>query len=162
MADPSPQERADYLVRKLEEFIRAGKTEHGLSFKTWQALARAEIAAAFADIEQRQAVRAADLTLRRILIVGAVSLVTIGFWGAVLAVDRRYGPVASVLLAVAGLVLAAMALEIVLRRAVSRLNRRRRTATFVRIEDFDHQLKALESEIRRRTQRSRSGVEEDS
>ena len=77
-----------------------------MSFKTWQAMARAELANAFADIERRQAQRRADLTLRRILIVGAAALVTIGFWGTVMAVDHRYGQVASVLVCVAGLVLA--------------------------------------------------------
>jgi len=41
-------------VRKLEQFIREGKSEHGLSFKTWQAMARAEIANAFADLDDRR------------------------------------------------------------------------------------------------------------
>ena len=155
MADPSPQERADYVVRKLEQFIREGKSARGLSFKTWQALARAELANAFADIERRQLVKGADLTMRRIVTVGAVSLVTIGFWGAVLTVDRRYGPVAALLLFTAGLVLAAVALEFGLRRALSRLERKRRRAAFGRIEDFDRQLKQLESQIRRQVEQAR-------
>jgi hypothetical protein len=156
MSDPSPQERADYLVRKLEEFIRAGKSEHGLSFRTWQALARAEIAASFADIDQRRLRREADLTIRRILIVGAVALVTIGFWGAVLIVDRRYGAVAALLLGASGLVLAAMMLEFGLRRVANRLARRRRAAAFARIEEFDRQLKALEAQVRRRVTKAQA------
>jgi ABC-type proline/glycine betaine transport system permease subunit len=156
MADPSPQHRADYLVRKLEEFIREGKTERGMSFRTWQALARVELTNAFADLEQRQARQRADLTMRRILIVGAASLVTIGFWGAVLTVDRRYGQVSAVLLTVAGLVLAALLLELGLKRALNRLTQRRRKAVFGRIEDFDRQLKTLEAEIRRRAEAAKA------
>src|ERR1700689_4725395 len=156
MADPSPQHRADYLVRKLEQFIREGKTERGMSFKTWQALARAELTNAFADLEMRQARRRADLTMWRILIVGAASLVTIGFWGAVLTVDRRYGQVSAVLLTVAGLVLAALLLELGLRRALNRLTQQRRKAAFGRIEEFDRQLKKLEAETRRRVETAKT------
>ena len=155
MADPSPQQRADYLVRKLEQFIREGKSEHGLSFKTWQAMARAEIANAFADLDDRQARQRADLTMRRMLIVGAASLATIGFWGAVLAVDHRYGQISAVLLIVAGLVLAALAVEFGLRRTLNRLAVRRRNSAFARIEDFDRQLKKLEAEIRRQVEAAR-------
>lgn len=150
MADPSPQQRADYVVRKLEHFIREGKSEHGLSFKTWQAMARAEIANAFADIEERQARHRADLTMRRMLIVGAAALVTIGFWGTVLAVDHRYGELSAVLLIIAGLVLAALAIELGLRRTLNRLTQRRRNSALGRIEDFDRQLRKLEAEIRQK------------
>jgi hypothetical protein len=155
MADPTPQERADYITRKLEQFIREGKSERGMSFKTWQAMARAELANAFADIEQRQARRRADLTLRRILIAGAAALVTIGFWGTVMAVDHRYGQIASVLVFVAGLVLAALALELGLRHAHNRLTLRRRKAGFGKIEDFDRQLKKLEAEIWRAVEKAK-------
>jgi hypothetical protein len=155
MADPSPQQRADYLVRKLEQFIREGKSEHGLSFKTWQAMARAEIANAFADLDDRQARQRADLTMRRMLIVGAASLATIGFWGAVLAVDHRYGQISAALLIVAGLVLAALAVEFGLRRTLNRLAVGRRNSTVARIEDFDRQLRKLEAEIRRQVEAAR-------
>ncbi|MEA2754372.1 MAG: hypothetical protein QOJ54_661 [Aliidongia sp.] len=155
MADPSPQQRADYLVRKLEQFIREGKSEHGLSFKTWQAMARAEIANAFADLDDRQARQRADLTMRRMLIVGAASLATIGFWGAVLAVDHRYGQISAALLIVAGLVLAALVVEFGLRRTLNRLAVGRRNSTVARIEDFDRQLRKLEAEIRRQVEAAR-------
>lgn len=155
MPDPTPQERADYIVRKLEQFIREGKSERGMSFKTWQAMARTELGNAFADIEQRKAQQRADLTVRRILVTGAVALVTIGFWGAVLAVDHRYGPVASILVAVAGLVLAAMAAELTTRRVLDRLRLQRRKNAFGKIEDFDKQLRKLEAEIWRQLEKTK-------
>ena len=161
MTDPTPQERADYVVRKLEQFILDGKTtEKGMSFRTWQAMARAELGNAFADIEQRKLQRQADITVRRILMVGATALVTIGFWGAVMAVDRRYGAVAAILLAVAGLVVAAMALELVLRRAMNRIKLQRRKAALGRIEDFDRQLKLFEAELKRKIDKAKAKAAE--
>ena len=42
MADPTPMERADYLVRKLERFIIEGReTKKGMPFRAWQTKARA-------------------------------------------------------------------------------------------------------------------------
>ena len=157
MTDPTPTERADYVVRKLEQFILDGKSsEKGMSFRTWQAMARAELANAFADIELRQLQRRADITVRRILMVGATAMVTIGFWGAVMAVDRRYGAVSAILLAVAGLVVAALALELVLRRAMSRIRLQRRKAALGRIENFDRQLKQFEAELKRKADKAKA------
>jgi hypothetical protein len=161
MTDPTPAERADFVVRKLEQFILDGRTaEHGMSFRTWQAMAREELGNAFADIELRQLKRGADITVRRILAVGATTLVTIGFWGAVMAVDRRYGAVASILLAVAGLVVAALALELGLRRAMNQIQRQRRKAAIGRIENFDRQLKQFEAELKRKTEKAKAKAAE--
>ncbi len=161
MTDPTPTERADLTVRKLEQFILDGRSsEKGMSFRTWQAMARDELANAFADIELRGLQRRADITVRRILMVGATALVTIGFWGAVMAVDRRYGAVAAILLAVAGLVVAAMALELTLRGAMNRIRRQRRKAALGRIENFDRQLKNFEAELKRKTEKAKAKAAE--
>jgi hypothetical protein len=161
MPDPTPPERADYVVRKLEQFILDGRSaEKGMSFRTWQAMAREELGNAFADIELRQLKRRADITVRRILIVGATSLVTIGFWGAVMAVDRRYGAVASILLAVSGLVVAGLALELALRGAMNRILRQRRKGAIGRIEDFDRQLKTLEAELKRKIDKTKAKLDD--
>jgi hypothetical protein len=37
----SPEERADFVVRRLEEFIREKKSPEGMNFKHWQALCKA-------------------------------------------------------------------------------------------------------------------------
>jgi hypothetical protein len=158
MDEPSPEQQADYIVRKLEHFITEGKTERGMSFKTWQAMARMEIANAFADAEQRYARARLDLTTRRILMVAASALVTIGFWGAVMAVDKSYGGLAATLIFVAGLVLLAMALEFGVRRALSRLALKNRKRAFGRIEDFDRQLRKLEAELRRKAEKLKAEI----
>ena len=38
--NPTPQERADVIVKRLEQIIRGGKSDRGgISFKRWQELA---------------------------------------------------------------------------------------------------------------------------
>ena len=50
--DPSPDERAEYVILRLEQFIREGRTfDEGMSFKIWQAMAKVEIAIAIAESE---------------------------------------------------------------------------------------------------------------
>jgi hypothetical protein len=151
MADPTPMERADYLVRKFERFIVEGKkSEKGMPFKAWQTMARVEIANSMADLEQQTALTRFDLAARRMLAVGAAAIVTIGFWGAVITVDRNYGPLAALLIFIAGLVLLAMVLEFGVRRVVAGIKSKARKRNFGQIEEFDRQLKKFEAELRRK------------
>ncbi len=147
MAGPTPQQRADYLVRKLETLIREGKTERGMSFKTWQALARTELSNAFADFERQLEKSRRDSIGRRLILVGVSMVVTIGFWGTVLTVDRRYGDLAAQVFIGAGIVLACVLAEIFLRRMAARYRTVAREKSFERIEDFDKLLKRLEADI---------------
>ena len=42
---PSPEQRADFVVKRLEQFIREGRTVgEGMSLKQWMDMARYEIA----------------------------------------------------------------------------------------------------------------------
>ena len=48
--NPTPEERAEYVVLMLEKFIRDGrKDEAGMSFRKWQTMAKSEIIIAIAD-----------------------------------------------------------------------------------------------------------------
>ena len=50
--NPTAQERADFVTRRLEQFIRDNRTaERGVNFRQWQAMARAEIINAIEDAE---------------------------------------------------------------------------------------------------------------
>ncbi|HVJ54240.1 MAG TPA: hypothetical protein VM689_17370 [Aliidongia sp.] len=156
MADPTPMERADYLVRKLERFIVEGKkTEKGMPFKAWQTMARVEIANSFAEVEQQAALGRLDLVARRMLAVGAAAIVTIGFWGAVVTVDRNYGPAAALLIGASGLVLLAMILEFGVRRVAVGVRARARSRNFGQIEELDRQLKKFEAELRRKIDKAK-------
>lgn len=145
-AGPTPEQRADLLVRKLENLIREGKTERGMSFKTWQALARSELTNAFADFE-RQIVRSRqDATAKRLVLAGVITAVTIGFWGAAVTIDRRFGDLATEIFIGAGVLAAIVAAEIFFRRMATRYRTIARAKHFERIEDFDKQLRRLENE----------------
>ena len=49
---PTPDERAEYVILRLEQFIRDGRTiDEGMSFKKWQTMAKTEIALAIAEAQ---------------------------------------------------------------------------------------------------------------
>ncbi|PKU21431.1 hypothetical protein [Telmatospirillum siberiense] len=161
MAGPTPEQRADYLVRKLENLIREGKTERGMSFKTWQALARSELSNAFSDFERQLLKSRQDAVGKRLILVGATAMVTIGFWGAALTVDRRYGDLVAYIFIGAGILLAGVLAEISFRRLANRYRTVAREKSFERIADFDKQLKRLEAEIWLKLKKTREQAEAD-
>ncbi len=160
MSDPTPQQRADYLVRKLESFIREGKSEHGMSFKTWQAMARSELANAFTELERRQLRLRQDATGKRWILVGVTTAVTIGFWGTVVAFDRHFGPLAGWVCTAAGGLVAVLGVEMVWRRISRQYRTIAREKGFERIEDFDTKLKKLEADIWRKLKKTKEQAEE--
>lgn len=159
MVGPTPEQRADYLVRKLESLIREGKSERGMSFKTWQALARTELANAFCDFERQLLKSRQDAVGKRMILVGVTTAVTIGFWGAALTVDRHYGDLAAYIFIGAGGLLAFLLAEIALRRLATRYQTVSREKSFDRIVDFDKQLKRLEAEIWLKLKKTREQAE---
>src|SRR5271165_6577228 len=106
MSEPTPAQRAQYMILQLENFIRDKRTEKGLSFKTWQTLAHAELTNAFTEHERQLLKLKQDRLGRRLLLVSAASLTTIGFWGAVMVIDEHFGLLAAAILAGAGIALA--------------------------------------------------------
>ncbi|HIJ62087.1 MAG TPA: hypothetical protein HPQ04_05285 [Rhodospirillaceae bacterium] len=160
MSDPTPEQRAEYLVLRLESLIREGKTDRAMSFKTWQALARAELINAFMDFERKIAVGKQDSIARRLVLVGASTVVTIGFWGTVVAVDHHFGLLAAWMCAGAGILVAGVALEMFLRRMSATYKLIARQKSFERIREFDQQLKQLENELWLKRKRARELREE--
>jgi len=154
MSDPTPQDRADYLVRKLEQFIKDGRTVRGVSFRDWQAMARSELANSFAEVEQRRIEIQKDLAARRLLLVASVALVTIGFWGGVMALDKGRDWIAALIMLGAGTILLCYAGDFGIRRWWNRNSARQRRQRFERIEGFDRQLRQLEAEIRQKLKRT--------
>ena len=67
---PSPEERAHFVVKRLEQFIRDGRTvAQGMSFRQWQAMARIEIANAIIAAENIR--QEDDVVTKRFLFVAA-------------------------------------------------------------------------------------------
>jgi hypothetical protein len=160
MSDPTPQERADYLVRKLEQFIRDGRTVRGVSFRDWQAMARSELANSFAEVDRRRIEIQKDLAMRRLLLVASVTLVTIGFWGGVMALDKGRDWLAALVMLGAGTILLGYAGDFGIRRLWNRGAPKQRKQRFERIESFDRQLRQLEAEIRQKLKRAEAEARE--
>ena len=84
---PKPEERARFVVMRLAQFIRDGRTlAEGMPFRQWQQMAEVEITNAVIDAENSR--QKDDVVTKRFLFTIAASLVTIGFWGIVFAFDR--------------------------------------------------------------------------
>jgi hypothetical protein len=144
MSEASAAQRAEYMIRQLENFIREKRTDKGLSFKTWQTLAHAELSNAFLEHERALLKTRQDRLGRRILLIGSSSVVTIGFWGMVMIVDHHFGLLAAAILTAAGVTLAFIGGELATRKLISHYRDRSREKSFERIREFDDQVKRLE------------------
>lgn len=151
MTAPTPEDRAQIVVRILEQAIREGRNETslrtksgrpGLSFRQWQDIAAVEIANTIRDAEA-EVVKRKGVGNRIAMTLGAC-LVTLGFFGAAVAwgrVDRTLAAVAS-LAAGAGLLLTAM--EIPIRLSWRKARAKRRARKFENIRSLEKQIRALE------------------
>jgi hypothetical protein len=155
---PSPEQQADYLVRKMEQTIRDNRTVKGMSFRTWQNSAREEIANAIRSSEKRYVEH--DRTVGRVILVAASSLVTIGFWGAMVAVNRAYGAIAAVIALVAGAALFFVAAEWGMKRAMGNYVTRKRHERLANIEDLDRRIKRMEQEMQKKHDKLKEKMEE--
>ena len=85
--NPTPEERAEFVILRLEQFIRDNRTlDKGMSFKIWQSMAKTEIANALAEAETSQ--QKDDVITKRLLFTTAAAMVTIGFWGTAVSLNR--------------------------------------------------------------------------
>lgn len=149
--NPTPEERAHVIIKRLEQFIREGKSGErgGIAFKRWQELAVHEVCNAIRDAEKHW--RGDQRFLTRGLAIGAMSLVTVGVWGTVLAAqvapDRQTAAV--ILIAAGGLMIAVLAMWGI-KRADKYYQATRRLDHFRRIFDFDRQLAQLDKDLEKR------------
>jgi len=145
---PTPEQQAEYLVRKLEQTIRERRGADGMSFRSWQAIAREEIANALRDAERRQ--RGWERIVTRLVLTAAAALTTIGFWGALVAVDHSRSGLAAIISLVAGLALLFAASDWGLARFSAARAGFRRRASLAAIEDLDLRIKRMEAALRRK------------
>jgi hypothetical protein len=143
---PSPEERAQFVVKRLEQFIRDGRTvAQGMSFKQWQAMARIEIANAIIAAENIR--QEDDVVTKRLLFVSASALITIGFWGTLLAFDRvSYLPVA-IICGGAGFCLFAFAAEWRIRKGLKTKRAAKRATSMRKVEDLNRRIKRMQKQL---------------
>src|SRR5690606_11164439 len=110
MENPTPEDRAEYVVLRLEQFIRDGRTiDEGMSFRKWQQMAKVEIANAVAEAEISQ--QKDDVVTKRLLFVAASAMVTVGFWGTAVSLHQGGHLWGAIVSGTAGFLLMAVACE---------------------------------------------------
>ncbi len=157
--DPTPDERAEYVIMRLEQFIRDGRTiDEGMSFKIWQAMAKTEIAIAIAEAELGQ--QKEESVTRRLLFTFAAALVTVGFWGTAVSMHKIGYLAGAIVITLSGLILLGVAGEWRFRkwRQVRQANKRRQA--LARIERINRRIKRLESELEKEEKKLKKKVKE--
>jgi len=143
---PTPEQRADFVVKRLEQFIRDGRTiSEGMSLRQWQDMARFEIANAVAAAEN--ASRDDDQVTRRVLFTVAAALVTIGFWGTVFAFDKAPYLIVAFIFTITGIITLAIVGEWKFMKFFRRHQARKREKSMRRIEDLTRRIKRMEKEL---------------
>ena len=143
---PTPEERAQCVIMRLEQFIREGRTiDEGMSLKKWQAMALTEIAVAIAEAEKCQDHE--EINSRRVLFVAAVAMVTIGFWGTAVSFHHVGHLVAGIICAGAGAVLLLVIGHWRFRKWNNRRNVKERAKRLKRVENLNKRIKRLEMEL---------------
>lgn len=146
-SSPSPEQRADFVVKRLEQFIREGRTVgEGMSLRQWMDMARFEISNALTAAENAHDDE--DVVTRRLLFTVAASLVTIGFWGTLFAYDKVQYLVVAIIFGITGIVLLAIVGEWQLMKYFRRHQARQRVRSLHRVEDLTRRIKRMEKELK--------------
>ena len=141
--NPTPDERAEFVILRLEQFIRdGGALDEGVSLKKWQVMAKKEIAIAIAEAEEEQ--EYVKTQNQRILFVSAAAIVTIGFWGAAVSFQKVEGLLAGGVCVIAGCVLLSIAGGRKAGKFYNRLRRKVRRRRLAHIEHLNKRIRRLE------------------
>ena len=141
--NPTPDERAEFVILRLEQFIRdGGSLDEGVSLKKWQVMAKEEIATAIAEAEEIQ--EYGETKNRRILFVSAAAIVTIGFWGAAVSFQKVEDLLAGVICGFAGIVLLSVASGRKASKLYKRLRGKERRKRLAHIKNLNKRIRRLE------------------
>jgi uncharacterized protein YlxW (UPF0749 family) len=144
--NPTPEERAEFVILRLEQFIRDGrKVDEGMSFKIWQAMAKTEIAIAIAQAEAKS--QKDDVVTKRLLFTFAAALVTVGFWGTAVSLHKVAYLAGGLVCLAAGLVLMGVAGEWRFRKWSKSRQADKRRKALARVEDINRRIKRLEHQL---------------
>lgn len=157
--NPTPEERADFIVKKLEQFIRDGRTVgEGMSLRKWQEMARVEIANAI--VESEVDAQEDDVVTKRLLFTIGSSLTTIGFWGALWSYGKISYLISAFVCVMAGIVLIAIALEWRVRKFWKSQKVKKREKALRRCEELTRRIKKLERELEKEEKDKRQRLED--
>ena len=147
---PTPRQRGELIVKRLETFIRDGRSDKGgMSFRRWQEMAVDEFTNAILDAEREE--RRDNRFMLRVMTVGGLAVITIGFWGAIVVAGVSYDRqmVAFILIGAGGLLSLVFGLW-GLRWVSAYFLSSRREVRLRRITSFDYQLVQIDNEMQKR------------
>ena len=155
--DPTPEERAEFVMLRLEQFIRDGRTiDEGMSFKLWQAMAQVEIAVALAEAELGQ--QQEEVVTKRLLFTFGSALVTVGFWGTAVSLHKVAYLAGAIVIGLAGLALIGVAGEWRFRKWNKKRQAEKRRRTLARVEGLNRRIKRMEHELEKEEKALREKV----
>ena len=147
---PTPRQRGELIVKRLETFIRDGRSDKGgMPFRRWQEMAVNEFTNAILDAEREE--RRDNRFMVRVMTVGGLAVITIGFWGAIVVAGLSYDRqvVAFILIGAGGLLSLVFGLW-GLRWVGAYFLSSRREVRLRRITSFDYQLVQIDNEMQKR------------
>lgn len=144
--NPSPEDRADFIMQRLEQFIREGRTvSEGMNLQKWQDMAKVEIASAI--VQSQVNVQDDDVVTKRLLFTFGSSFTTIGFWGGLWSYDKLHYVGAAFICGAAGLLMIGVALEWRFRKFWKRRQVGTRKKSLNRCQDLTRRIKTMEVEL---------------
>lgn len=150
--NPTPEERAEFIMQRLEQFIREGRTlSEGMNLKQWQEMAKVEIANAIVEAQVDN--QDDDVVTKRLLFTFGASFTTIGFWGGLWAYDKAHYVAVAFLCGAAGLVMIGVALEWRFRKFWKRRQVGQRQKALRRCQDLTRRIKKMEFELDKEEER---------
>jgi len=144
--NPSPEEHADFIMQRLEQFIRDGRTvSEGMNLQKWQDMAKVEIANAI--VQSQVTVQDDDVVTKRLLFTFGASFTTIGFWGGLWSYDKLHYIGAALICGAAGLLMIGVAMEWRFRKFWKRRQVGIRQKSLRRCQDLTRRIKKMETEL---------------
>jgi len=144
--NPSPEDHADFIMQRLEQFIREGRTiSEGMNLQKWQDMAKVEIANAI--VQSQINVQDDDVVTKRLLFTFGASFTTIGFWGGLWSYGKLHYVGAALVCGAAGLFMIGIALEWRFRKFWKKRQVGIRQKSLRRCQDLTRRIKQMEVEL---------------
>ena len=156
--NPLPDEHAEYVIRRLEKFIRDGRTlDEGMSFQKWQFMAKTEIALSITETQNNQ--KYDEINSRRVLFISASAITTIGFWGTAISLEKVAYLPGGIICLIAGLAILFLAGKGRYSSYKNHKNGIKRAGRLIKIKTLNNRVKRLERDLEEEEKRLGKSIE---
>ncbi len=144
--NPLPEEHAEYVICRLEKFIRDGRSlDEGMSFRKWQSMAKTEIALSITETQNNYEYD--EVNSRRVLFILASAMTTIGFWGTVISLENVTYLPGGIICLTAGFLILFLTSRGRYRRYKNHKDGIKRARKLINIESINNRVKKLEQDL---------------